>query len=98
MWFPTTRGDGHTFIARLASTERTTSCPMARMDKKAAPVQQPISPAGHSDGDPAEAGFTLIEVVCVVAILAILAVMVMLALSRGTSRTRLEAYEIGRAT
>jgi general secretion pathway protein H len=71
---------------------------MARMDKKAAPVQQPISPAGHSDGDPAEAGFTLIEVVCVIAILAILAVMVMPALPRGTSRTRLEAYAVETAS
>ena len=48
--FPKTRGENHTSIARLASTERTTSCPMAQMDKKAAPVQQPISPAGRNDG------------------------------------------------
>ena len=95
MRFLKTRGENHTSIARLASTERTTSCPLAQMDKKAAPVQQPTSPAGRNDLK--EAGFTLLEVVCVIAILAILAAMVMPALPRGTSRTRLEAYAVDMA-
>ena len=50
--FPKIRGESHTSITRRASTERTTSCPMARMDKKAALVQQPISPTGPNDGGP----------------------------------------------
>jgi len=62
------------------------------MAKKAAPVQQPISPAGRNDSN--EAGFTLLEVVCVIAILAIAAAMVMPAFPHGTSRTRLEAYAV----
>ena len=60
-------------------------------------MQQPISPTGHSDGGPGEAGFTLLEAVCVIAIVAILAGMLMPALPRGTSRTRLEAYAVATA-
>ena len=93
---PKTRGENHTSIARLANTERTTSCHMAQMGKKAAPVQQLTSPAGRDD-DLRDRGFTLIEVVCVVAILAILAAMIMPRLPHGTSRARLESYAIATA-
>ena len=41
-----------------------------------------------------DAGFTLLEVVCVVAILAMLAAIIVPALPRGTSRSRLESYAI----
>src|SRR4051794_16373164 len=42
----------------------------------------------------AEAGFTLLEMVCVLAIVAILAAIVIPALPRGTSRARLESYAV----
>jgi general secretion pathway protein H len=67
------------------------------MDKKAAPVQQPISLAGHNDHNPNEAGFTLLEVVCVLAILAILAGIVIPAFPHSTSKARLEAYAVATA-
>ena len=44
--------------------------------------------------DPAEDGFTLLEMVCVIAIVAMLAAVLMPNLSRGTSRPRLEAYAV----
>lgn len=67
------------------------------MDKKAAPVQQPILPAGLNDGETSEDGFTLLEVVCVIAMLALLAAVVMPMLPHGTSRARLESYAIATA-
>jgi general secretion pathway protein H len=67
------------------------------MDKKAAPVQQPISPTGLNDGRDGEDGFTLVEVVCVIAILAILAAIAMPMLPRATSRARLESYAVAAA-
>ena len=42
----------------------------------------------------AEAGFTLIEVVCALAIIALLAALVLPAIPRGTSRQRLAGYAI----
>ena len=49
-------------------------------------------------GTRAQAGFTLLEVVCVVAIIALIAAVILPGLPRGTSYARLEAYAIETAT
>jgi general secretion pathway protein H len=46
----------------------------------------------------AQAGFTLLEIVCVVAIIALLAAVILPAIPRGTSYARLEAYAVETAT
>ena len=63
------------------------------MGKKVEPGRRPMSPAGRARPH-LEAGFTLIEVVCVVALLTILAAILLPAFPRGTSRSRLEAFAI----
>lgn len=60
-------------------------------------MQRPTSPAGLSDGQTREDGFTLLEVVCVIAILAILAAVAMPMWPHGTSRARLESYAVATA-
>lgn len=61
-------------------------------------VRRPTSSAGRAERRAAEAGFTLLEVVCVVAIIALLAAVILPAIPRGTSYARLEAYAIETAT
>jgi general secretion pathway protein H len=61
-------------------------------------VPPPTSSAGRIDQEDPQAGFSLLEIVCVVAIIALLAAVILPALPRGTSYTRLEAYAIETAT
>ena len=63
------------------------------MGRKVEPDRAAISSAGRGN-DCGEAGFTLLEIVCIVAILAILAAILLPAFPRGTSRSRLESYAV----
>ncbi len=53
-----------------------------------------VRPSAHPKAD---AGFTLLETVCVLVIIAMLAAIVIPALPQGTSRARLESYAIATA-
>jgi general secretion pathway protein H len=67
---------------------------MVRTVKKVALVLQPTSPDRRGDRTAAEAGFTLLEVICVVAITAMLAAIALPAMPRATSRPQLESYAV----
>src|SRR5262245_6467010 len=74
-----------------------TSFPTARTVRKVEPDRHPISSAGRADRTAGEAGFTLLEIVCIVALLAILAAILLPAFPRGTSRARLVSYAVDAA-
>ena len=82
-WCRRIRGDGRTCTAPRANTAIMTSFRTGAMDRKGGLALQAISPAGR---DNQQAGFTLIEVVCVLAILAMAAAVVLPLVPRGTSQ------------
>jgi general secretion pathway protein H len=72
---------------------RMTSPPTAPMAKKVEREPQVISRAGHVDAS-AQAGFTLLEVVCVLVIIGLLAAVVVPAIPHATSLPRIEGYAL----
>jgi general secretion pathway protein H len=56
--------------------------------------QQPISPAARAENVRGEAGFALIEILCVLAIIGMLAAIILPAIPRATSRAKLESYAV----
>ena len=56
--------------------------------------QRLISPAARAEHDCGEAGFALIEILCVLAIIGMLAAIILPAIPRATSRARLESYAV----
>ncbi|KJC56310.1 general secretion pathway protein GspH [Bradyrhizobium sp. LTSPM299] len=60
-------------------------------------ARQPTSSAAHADRARGEAGFALIEILCVLAIIGLLAAIILPAIPRATSRARLESYAVATA-
>src|SRR5215475_11759646 len=78
-----------------------TSSRMDPMVRKAAAASPPIFRSNVSlqkMNDPAEQGFTLLEMVCVLAIIALLTAVLLPFIPRETSRSRLQAYALQAAT
>ncbi len=68
------------------------------MDRREALERQPISHRRRTENEGAEAGFTLLEMVCVLGMVALLAALSLPRLPTATSRPRLEAYAVEVAT
>ena len=56
--------------------------------------RQPILQAVRADAGRGEAGFALIEILCVLAIIGMLAAIILPAIPRATSRAKLESYAV----
>ncbi len=57
-------------------------------------AQRPTLPAEPAKGLRDEAGFALIEILCVLAIIGLLAAIILPAIPRATSRAKLESYAV----
>jgi general secretion pathway protein H len=57
-------------------------------------AQQPILPAARAETRRGEAGFALIEILCVLAIIGMLAAIILPAIPRATTRAKLESYAV----
>lgn len=64
------------------------------MDRREEPERPPTSIRARIDKERTEAGFALIEIVCVLAIVALLAAILLPRVPVATSRPRLEAYAV----
>ncbi|MCA6121844.1 prepilin-type N-terminal cleavage/methylation domain-containing protein [Bradyrhizobium sp. WSM 1704] len=60
-------------------------------------ARQLTSPAPRADAGRREAGFALIEILCVLAIIGLLAAIILPSLPRATTRARLESYAVATA-
>jgi general secretion pathway protein H len=56
--------------------------------------RQPILPAARAENGRGEAGFALIEILCVLAIIGMLAAIILPSIPRATTRARLESYAV----
>jgi general secretion pathway protein H len=56
--------------------------------------RQPILPAARAENGRGEAGFALIEILCVLAIIGMLAAIILPAIPRATTRAKLESYAV----
>ncbi|MEN3349124.1 MAG: ral secretion pathway protein [Bradyrhizobium sp.] len=57
-------------------------------------ARQPTSPVPRADAARGEAGFALIEILCVLAITGMLAAIILPSIPRATTRARLESYAV----
>jgi general secretion pathway protein H len=57
-------------------------------------AQQPILPAARAETRRGDAGFALIEILCVLAIIGMLAAIILPSIPRTTTRARLESYAV----
>ena len=56
--------------------------------------RQPILPAARAEDGRTEAGFALIEILCVLAIIGLLAAIILPSVPRATTRAKLESYAV----